>query len=274
MAQVLSLAFIVFLAVPIAAPSLGQLIMLIAPWRWVFGAIAGFGIVVMTWTLFRLPETLHPEDRMPIAFDRIAEALRLILTNRVAVGYTMAMTLVMGGLFGFLNSAQQVFADVFHAPALFPLIFGLIAFGMAISSLLNARIVVQLGTRRVSHTALIGYVLCALIHLTVVLAGAETIWTFAILQAAMMFCFGLVPSNFAAASLEPLGHVAGTASSVQGFVTTLGGALLGGLVGQMFNGTVIPLILGFAALSSIALVVVIVTEKGRLFQPTLALQRN
>jgi DHA1 family bicyclomycin/chloramphenicol resistance-like MFS transporter len=268
MARVLSLAFIVFLAVPIAAPSLGQLIMLVGPWPWVFAALAVFAVLVLFWALLRLPETLHPEDRMPIAFDRIAEALRLILTNRMAVGYTLAMTLMFGALFGFLNSAQQVFANVFRAPALFSPIFGLIAFSMAISSILNARIVVKVGMRRVAHKALIGFVACTLAHLSVVLAGIETMWTFASIQFATMFCFGLVSANFAAISMEPLAHVAGTASSVQGFVTTLVGATLGFLVGQQFSGTVVPLILGFAGFSTGALVIVFITEKGRLFRPS------
>jgi len=265
MARVLSLAFIVFLAVPIAAPSLGQLILMAGPWPWIFDALAGFALIVMLWAFLRLPETLHAEDRMPIRFARIGQALRLILGTRVAVGYILAMTLMIGALFGFLNSAQQIFATVFHAEALFPAIFGLTALGMAMASILNARIVVKVGMRRVSHSALIGFVGCTFLHLAVLLVGQETLLSFAAIQFATMFCFGLVASNFSALSMEPLGHVAGTASSVQGFATTLGGAVLGFLIGQQFNGTALPLILGFAGLSSGALILVLITEKGRLF---------
>ena len=79
--------------------------------------------------------------------------------------------------------------------------------------------------------------------------------------------FGLIGPNFGAMAMEPLGHVAGTASSVQGFVTTVIGALLGFYIGQHFNGTVVPLTLGFSLCGIAALVVVLIVEKGRLFHP-------
>ena len=265
MARVMSLAFIVFLAVPILAPSIGQIIMLFGPWRWVFGGLGLFGAAVMTWTALRLPETLHPSDRLPFAPGRVAGAFRLALTSRIAVGYMLAMTLVLGALFGFINSAQQVFADTLSAPKLFTSVFALIAGFMALSSFLNARIVGRLGPRRVSHMALCGFIAVSAVHALVSVSGHETIVSFAILQAGVMFCFGLVASNFGSLAMEPLGHVAGTASSVQGFVTTFGGALLGFFVGQHFDGTTVPLSIGFAGYGLAALGVVLVAERGRLF---------
>lgn len=266
MARVMSLSFIVFLAVPIIAPSLGQLIMLVGPWSWVFAGLATFALGVSVWVVLRLPETLHPEDRLTISASRVIEAFKITLTSRIGVGYMLAMTLMIGSLFGFLNSAQQVFGDVFQAPRLFTTIFALIAVGMAVSAFVNSRIVGRFGTRRVSHVALLGYLTCAILHAGVALSGHETLWSFALLQGGMMFGFGLVASNFGSLAMGPLGHVAGTASSVQGFVTTVGGALLGLLVGQQFNGTVVPLTLGFAGYGLLALGVVAYTEKGRLFQ--------
>ena len=266
MARVMSLAFIVFLAVPILAPSIGQLIMLVAPWRAIFGLLTLFGAAVIAWTVLRLPETLHPQDRVPISFAGINHAFMAVIRSRVTIGYMFAMTLVMGGLFGFINSAQQIFADAFHASHLFTTVFALIAVFMALSSMLNARIVGQLGMRRVSHAALLGYIGVSLLHLVIVIAGIETIWSFAVMQAALMFCFGLVASNFNAMAMEPVGHVAGTASSLLGFVSTAGGAVLGFLVGQQFDGTTLPLSIGFASFGALALLLVLYAERGRLFQ--------
>ena len=265
MARVMSLAFIVFLAVPILAPSVGQIIMLAGPWRWIFGALGLFGATVLTWTALRLPETLRPEDRLAIAPRRVARAFKLALTNRIAVGYMLAMTFVMGSLFGFINSAQQIFAQTFAASRWFTTIFALIAGSMALSSFLNSRIVGRLGTRRLSHMALVGFISCSVLHAALALSGHETIWSFAILQAGLMFCFGLVVSNFGAIAMGPLGHIAGTASSIQGFVTTFGGAVLGFLIGQDFNGTVVPLTLGCSVYGVLALAAVAAAEKGRLF---------
>jgi DHA1 family bicyclomycin/chloramphenicol resistance-like MFS transporter len=267
MARVMSLALIVFLAVPILAPSIGQAILWVAPWRWIFGVLTAFGAVVMLWAAIRLPETLHEEDRTPIKLASIVAAFRTVLTTRIGVGYMLAMTFVLGGLFGFINSAQQVFVDVFRAPEWFTTIFALIAACMAAASLLNSRIVGRLGMRRVSHGALLGYIALTSLHAILALSGHESLWTFALLQGGTMFAFGLLAPNFGAMAMDPLGHVAGTASSVQGFVTTVGGALLGFYIGQHFNGTVVPLTLGFSLCGLVALAIVLVAEKGRLFHP-------
>jgi DHA1 family bicyclomycin/chloramphenicol resistance-like MFS transporter len=266
MARVMSLTLIVFLAAPIAAPSLGQLIMLVAPWHAIFFALAAFGAGMAIWGALRLRETLHEEDRLPIATGRILGAFRIALTQRKAVGYMLAMTVMLGGLFGYINSVQQVFADIFHAAPLFPALFGLSAVFMAAASLINSRIVGRLGMHRVSHIALLGYVVVGGAHALLAWTGHENIWTFTICQSLMMFCFGLVVSNFGALAMEPLGHIAGTASSVQGFVTTVGGATLGFIIGQQFDGTAIPMTLGFFGLGAIALGIVAVTERGRLFR--------
>lgn len=268
MARVMSLTFIVFLTVPVLAPSVGQGILALAPWPWIFGVLAIFGGVMALWAAWKLPETMHPEDRRPLSLSAIATAVRFTLTRRMAVGYMIASACAIGGLFGFITSAQQVFVDVFHEEDLFPAIFALIAIFMGLSSWLNASIVERLGTRRVSHTALIGYIFFAGTHALVAWTGHETLTGFIVLQASMMFCFGLVGSNFGAMAMEPLGHVAGTASSVQGFFTTISGALIGFFIGQHFDGTVVPLTLGFALCGISALIVVLVTERGRLFHPT------
>lgn len=267
MARVMSLTFIVFLAAPVIAPSVGQAIVLIAPWQWIFGALAVFGTAVAAWAWLRLPESLHPEDRRAISPAGIAQAFRMVLSSRIAMGYMLGLTAMLGALFGFINSVQQVFADALAAPGLLTSVFALAAGCMALASYLNARIVERVGTRRVSHVALIGFIAIAGAHGLMALAGHETVWIFAVFQSAMMFCFGLVGANFNSIAMEPVGSIAGTASSVFGFVTTVGGALIGFYIGQQFSGTVIPLTLGFVCCGLAALCIVAITERGRLFRP-------
>jgi MFS transporter, DHA1 family, multidrug resistance protein len=240
----------------------------VLPWRGIFAALAAFGLVVTVLVATHLPETLHPEDRLAIAPARVFEAFRTSLSSRSALGYMFATMCIMGGLFGFINSAQQIFVDTFGAPRLFTAVFAGIAMFMAVASLLNSRVVGRLGTRTVSHGALIGYLAVAVIHGAVVWLGYESLVTFALLQAGTMFFFGLVASNFGALAMEPLGHVAGTASSVQGFVTTAGGALLGFLVGQHYDGTTAPLQVGLLGYGLCALGLVFFAEHGRLFRRT------
>jgi MFS transporter, DHA1 family, multidrug resistance protein len=265
MARVMSLSFLVFLGVPILAPAFGQLILTVAPWPWIFGVLAVAGSAFLIWAALRLPETLHAENRMPIQVGRIASAFREAVTHRQAIGYTLAMTCITGALFGFINSSQQIFFDVFHEPRLFTAVFAAIAGGIAVASLLNAKLVERLGSRLISHTALLGFITMSAIHAAVALTGHETIWTFSILQALTMFCFGFIAGNFGAMAMEPMGHIAGTASSAQGFISTTAGASLGFLIGQQFNGSAAPMTVGFTALGLTALVCVLIAERGRLF---------
>jgi MFS transporter, DHA1 family, multidrug resistance protein len=268
MARVMSLVFIVFLAIPIIAPSVGAAILLIAPWRWIFGLLAVFGGILLIWSITRLPETLHPEDVRPFLLPAIADAFRLTLTTRQSVGYMTAMSLAFGGLLGFINSAQQVFAGPLRATELFPLIFAGTAAALGVASLINSRIVERIGMRVVSHTALLGYIFFTTVHFVVAWTGHETVWTFAVLQGGMMFCFGLMGSNFGALAMEPMGHIAGTASSVQGFCSTTGAALVGFFIGQQFDGTTVPLTLGYFATGLAVLLVVLATERGRILRPS------
>lgn len=265
MARVMSLVFMVFLAVPIIAPSIGQVIMLFAPWQWIFGILAVYSAALIFWIYVRLPETIHPEDRKPLSAANVIHAFKVVLTNRVSLGYMLAMGLAMGGLFGFINSAEQIFVDIFQAPRLFTTIFALIAASIGVASLLNARFVGRLGMRMVSHSALCGYIAVGAVHMVVAMTGHETIWTFAALQAGVTFCFGLMSSNFGAMAMEPMSHIAGTAASVQGVVTTLGGGIAGFIIGQQFNGATVPFTVGFFVLGLASLLVVAFAEKGRLF---------
>lgn len=266
MARTMSLIAIVFMVVPIAAPNLGQLILWIAPWRWIFGMLAGAGLILLIWAGVRLPETLDPSNRLPLSLGRIGTSFRFVLTHRLAIGYTAASTLLQAGLMGFLLSVQQILEVQFRAAHLFGLVFAAMAGPMALASLFNSRMVVRLGSRLVSHRAMIGYVLLAAAHLAIAIAGFETLTSFVVLQAAMMCCFSLAGANFGAIAMEEMGHLAGTASSVQAFIQTVFGTLIGAGIGQAFNGTTVPLYTGFTVCGIGALLCVAWAERGDLFR--------
>jgi len=265
MARVMSLATIVFLAAPVLAPAVGQAILLVAPWPWIFVFLAAVGAGVLVWALLRLPETLPRDQRLALSAERIALGFRTVLTHRTAIGYTVAATLLQGSLFGFILSIQQVFEETFGAPTMLAPVFALVAGTMAVAAFLNARIVVGLGPRWVSHRALVAYLGFAAMHLAIGLVGRETLVSFAVLQAAMMGCFALASANFSALAMEPMGRLAGTASSVQGLIQTVGGALIGVVIGQCFDGTTVPLYAGATVCALAALVVIGAADRKQLF---------
>ena len=266
MAEVMSLVFMVFMIIPVVAPLLGQGVMLFSEWHMIFVAMAAIATVATVWTFLRLPETLAQEKRRPFTFAAIAGGFRIVLTNRVALCYTIASTLVFGGLFGFINSAQQIYVGIYGLGVWFPVLFAVVAGMMAVSSFANARLVGRFGMRRLSHGALIGFIAVNIVTFSLALAGPIPLWAFVTLFTLAMLQFGWIGSNFNAIAMEPLGHVAGTASAVQGFIQTLGGGLLGAAIGQAFDGTVVPFTAGFCLLGFGALALVLVGEKGRLFR--------
>ncbi len=231
-----------------------------------FGVLTVFGAVVAVWVAFRLPETLHEEDRTPIVPSRIARNFGVALRSRDGMGYACAMTFLIGALFGFVNCVQQVFQEVFNAPAVFPIAFALMAGCMSLSSLTNAWLVGRMGMRPLSHRALLAFIGISILHAGIAISGHETIVTFSLLQAAAMFAFGLMSGNFGAMAMEPLGHVAGAAASLQGTVSALGGSLIGFYIGQQFNRTTVPITVGYALCGCLTLLCVLYAEKGKLFR--------
>ena len=266
MARVMSLTFIVFLLSPIIAPSIGQLILLTAPWRDIFIVCGVYAAIVWSWTTFRLPETLHPEYRMTLTRSHLAGAVRLILGNRISLGYTLAMTVLLGSLLAYVGMAQQIFGEVFHRPAQMPAMFALCAAAMGLASFLNSSIVERLGMRRISHTALLVFIAVALLHLLIAAYGLERLWTFVVLQSITMGCFSLAVSNFGAMAMEPVGRVAGIGAALQGFISTFGGALVAAGIGSLFNGSTVPLAGGALCCGLLSLLCVLLAEQGRLFR--------
>jgi MFS transporter, DHA1 family, multidrug resistance protein len=251
--------------VPVIAPSLGALILMLAPWRAVFLVFAGFAAVVGVWVALRLPETLHPEYRLTLRPRQIFAAYRAVLGNRISLCYSLGVMLMFGGLIAYVGMMPQIFASVFHHASWMPTIFALCAGTMGVGSLVNSRIVERYGMRRISHTALLIYLAITAVHLLVTLAGMESVATFVVLQSLGMGCFALAAPNFGAMAMEPLGAVAGVGASAQGFMTTCGGALVGAAIGRRFSDSTVALVSGALVCGVLALVVVLIAERGRLF---------
>jgi DHA1 family bicyclomycin/chloramphenicol resistance-like MFS transporter len=265
MAEVMSLVFMVFMVIPVIAPGVGQFIILFAEWHLIFTFMAVVALAITIWTALRLPETLPQARRRAFTAASILDGFRIVLSNRLALCYTIATTLVFGGLFGFINSAQQIFVGIYGLGVWFPVLFACVAGMMALASFVNAKLVGRFGMRRLSHGALIGFLLVTGMLFLLALIGPVPLPVFATLFTIAMLQFGWIGSNFNSIAMEPLGHVAGTASSIQGFVQTLGGGILGAAIGQGFDGTVIPFTGGFFAVAIGALILVLIGERGRLF---------
>jgi DHA1 family bicyclomycin/chloramphenicol resistance-like MFS transporter len=241
--------------------------MLLTQWRGVFVVLMLYGVLALIWSALRMPETLPMSERKSLAVRDVLGAFRQTVTNRQTLGYALAAGGVQGSLFAFVFSSQQVFTGIYKLGHYFPLAFAAIAIGVAVAGFLNARFVGRIGMRVISHGALVGFVAVAGIMLAATKADMLPLPLFMALAALMMFAFGLMFANFTALAMEPQGHIAGTASSLYGSITTLLGIGIGTVIGQDYDGTLLPFATGFFLCTLAALAVVLVVEKGRLFKP-------
>ncbi len=262
MARVMSFIMTIFILVPMIAPSLGQTILLFSGWRAIFGSFILLAIITLAWFALRMPETLSPENRAPFSLGHIISTTREILNSKTALGYTVSAGLVSGAFIGYLNSSQQVFQEQYALGDLFPLFFAIIALSIGIASLLNTRLVIRFGMRfLVSRSLLIIFGLSLIAFVIALLtAGQPPLWLFMTYIMMTFFCVGILFGNQNSLAMEPLGQMAGIGAAVVGSLSTLISMPLGTIIGQTYNGTILPLIVGMAVLTGLSILVVRWTE--------------
>jgi MFS transporter, DHA1 family, multidrug resistance protein len=265
MARVMSLVFMTFMLMPVLAPNVGQLILLFASWRAIFLVLALYAVVMVAWPALRMPETLHPEFRRPLDWRATVGAIAATVRDPQSRGYTLAMTISFSALVAYISSIQQIVFDAFHKPALIGLVFASVAAPMAVASWLNSRVVGRFGLRRVGHSAALAFMLITAAHAAIALAGFETLPIFILLQGLTMASFAFTSSNLGTLAMEHMAPIAGTASSVQGVIGTIGAAAIGFIIGQRFDGTAIPFLVGTAACAAGGFLLIVLTEPKRLF---------
>jgi DHA1 family bicyclomycin/chloramphenicol resistance-like MFS transporter len=265
MSDVMSLVLAIFLLVPIFMPGVGQLILLVGPWELVFMVMGVLAAAVGAWTLIRLPESLAPQNRRALAMRSVGEAFAIVLTNRMALFYGLSGVFLFAVIITLVTTSQQIYVDIYGLGALFPLAFGMMGAVSAIASLLCPRVIGKLGMKKTAHGAIVIFIVESALWLALSLLDLMPLWLFLCFVAAIM---PMIVANFSptsALAMEPLGAVAGTASAIFGSAQVVGGALLGAIVAQSFDGTVVPIVAGVLVFTLCTLGCFLIAEKGRLF---------
>ena len=248
MARLMSFAMAVFILVPTVAPALGQGILWLGGWRAIFVTIFAIAAIALTWFSLRQPETLPADRRRPFSPRHICGAALEVLRTRAALGYTLAAACVFAPFLAYLSSSQQIFQDAYETGALFPLWFGVLALAVGCASLVNGRLVMKHGMRRLSKAATVSVTLGSAVAWALAFAfeGLPPFWLFMAYLLAAFFCIGLLFGNLNALAMQPLGHIAGVGAAVVASLTTFIAVPLGALVGQSFDGTMYAQIGAFA----------------------------
>jgi DHA1 family bicyclomycin/chloramphenicol resistance-like MFS transporter len=265
MAEIMSMIWSVFMIVPIVAPFIGQFILLAGPWQLIFVFMGAVGLAATAWAYFRFRETLIPANRRSLGVASVTEGFAIVFGNRSALFYGIAGVFLFGGVLGLVNSAQQIYVDIYGLGAWFPVAFSVAPIVFAIAFLINSRLVARFGMRRLSHGSMIVFVVVTAIWLAFALVGVMPLWFFMVMLALAMLAQGLAWGNVGSLAMEPLGEVAGTASAVFGSFSTVGAAFLAFGIAQTFNGTTTPVIASFFVFGVCVLLCFLVAERGKLF---------
>jgi DHA1 family bicyclomycin/chloramphenicol resistance-like MFS transporter len=264
MARLMSLVMTIFLLVPILAPSVGALILVVLPWQAIYLFIALCAVGIAVWTL-KMPETLPVEGRRPLSAAAIREAATFVVTTRQTILLALSSTFLFGAMSAYLSQSELIIVEGYDREAIFPVVFGGLAVSMAAANFCSSRLVVRVGLRRLLHALAAATVVANVIFTVVVLAsdGAPAFPVFVVGIAVLLAINNVTIPNANSVAMEPMGAVAGTASSVSGVFTTAGGALLGAVINAFADGSVTPLAVGFLAMTACGAVLIVLARPGR-----------
>jgi DHA1 family bicyclomycin/chloramphenicol resistance-like MFS transporter len=268
MARIMSIIMSVFILVPAIAPSIGQGVILVLPWRYTFVVLLAMAVVAAVWFGVRQPETLARENRRALSLSNLVAGTIEVLSIRTVFGYTISMGFIFGAFLSYLGASRQIFQDALNVGDMFAIYFGVAALALGAASLLNSMLVMRLGMRLLTHWALVALVLLSGAFFAVFqsLDGQPSVSLFMAWQLAAFFCVGILFGNLNALAMEPLGHIAGLGAALIGSISTFISLPFGWLIGQMYDGTVLPLVGGFFSLGLAALIAARWTERALPFR--------
>lgn len=263
MAQVTSIVMTVFIIVPAIAPAIGQLILEIAHWRYIFVLYLVFILCNLLWFIFRQPETLPQEVRTAFSFTQLIQAATEVCTNRYSLGYTILSGLAFGGFLGYLSSSRQIFQSIYQVGHHFVYYFSALALCIGAASLVNSRLVMHIGIKTITFTALLLSVCTSLIFFIVAFyqdffLSLPVFMTFCMLY---FSCIGITFGNINALAMQPMKHIAGMASAITGGLAGIISIALGTLIGQLYNDTLFALLIGFLCSACAAVLLMVIVEK-------------
>lgn len=256
MARMLSLIMMVFIGVPMIAPFVGQGLLLIAGWRSIFVVLTVYSFLVMIWFWARQPETLLPQKRQELSVVKIKKSVTEVVTHPVVFRYTLVIGLLSGAFIAYLSTAQQIFQEIYQLGVRFPVVFASLASVFGIASFINSRLVETLGAAKLVKASISIIIVVSAVYLLAYneLDIAPPLAIHIAYVAVIMFCFAFLFGNTTSLAMEPMGHIAGAASSVFTSLSTLLAIIVATAIGSQIDSTGHPLVIGFAVACLLSLV--------------------
>jgi len=256
MARVMSFVTIVFLLIPIVAPAMGKFVLDSYTWQAIFYVQAAISVVVTIWFWLRQKETLAVNNRIPFQFHRLIKGTKETLSYKRTIGFTLISGFIVGSFLVYLSASQQIFQEQYGLKQEFPYIFAALAVAIGIAIFLNGSFVVKYGMEKLVTLSLIGYFTVSTLYI-VIFYNTPTphiyyLFGFFSLQ---FFFIGFLFGNIRALAMEPVGHIAGIAAAITGFISTMMAVPISTLIGRFVATSTLPLFVGFACCSGISIII-------------------
>lgn len=247
MAKVLSIVVMVFILVPVIAPTLGQFLLNYYNWESIFFVNLAFGLIVMLWFWKRQEETLNDKNRIKFTPMLFINGAKEFVKYKNAVAFTLVSGFITGSFMVYLSTAQQIFEKQYNLGDMFPYIFASLAISVGLATFLNSRYVVKFGMWRIAYIGTIAYCVISLLYVVLFWSGAnpsiEVLIAFFALQ---FFAIGFLFGNLRSLAMQPIGHIAGIGAAINGFVSTVMAVPIANYIGSFVNTSVLPLFIGFS----------------------------
>jgi len=263
MAKIMSFVISVFILVPALAPAIGAGLLMFSTWESIFYCFAILTFIITFWLFLRQPETLHKEYRIKMELKPILKGAIETLTNRRSVGYMVVGGLAFACLVSYLNVAKLLYFDIYGIDEMFPVYFAILALAVGAASIVNGKLVMKHGMRALMQLSLKLLIATSALFLAYMLIvdGHPPFIMFMVVMVLIFFFMGILFGNSNAMAMEPMGHIAGIASSFIGAGTTFVSMSFGTLIGQFYDQTLMPMVAGFVILSIVSLSVMYWVER-------------
>ena len=262
MAKILSIVVMVFILVPVIAPSLGQFLLNFYNWESIFYVNLIFGALVMIWFWKRQPETLPKEKRIRFSSHLFIDGTKEFVKYNDAIAFTLISGFITGSFMVYLSTSQQIFEKQYNLADMFPYIFASLAISVGLATYLNSILVVKYGMMRIAYLAIIAYVIISVLYIILFWSSENpSIGVLIGFFALQFFAIGFLFGNLRALAMEPLGHIAGVGAAINGFVSTVMAVPIANYIGSFVIDSVLPLFIGFSIFGILSLLICIVLKR-------------
>lgn len=258
MARIMSFITVIFLLVPIIAPALGKFILDIYGWKAIFYIQIFFGIFVSIWFWKRQPETLHKPNRIRFNSSIFIEGIKELMKYKDTIGYTLISGFITGSFMVYLSTSQLIFQNQYDMIDEFPMIFAALAISIGLATFLNGTLVLKYGMKRLVTSAMILFLAVSFLYVLLFYGKPNpdvlVLLTFFGLQ---FFAIGFLFGNLRSLAMEPVGHIAGIAAAITGFISTMMAVPISAYIGKFVNTTALPLFIGFSIFGVLSLLILL-----------------